>query len=310
MRLNELFNEVSSLLRESGYRVERISYPSEHRRRSIDLVAVNVDSGRSLLVKVVSDVEDLSGSDYRELHSCSQVLGTAGLVVAEKEGGEEIDPMVAIEKGGTYAVSVEGLRAVLEGGVYVIKRQSNFYMKVDGERLREERLRRGYSLGDVAARASVSRRSIYLYEQEESLVSLNVALRLMELFGEEIFKPFDVIGEQERGSRDRVFAAISQSSSKTQVARILASMGYSVAATKRIPPDVVAGREEAGTRRRIVIVTERKRDVEFERRVEEAEKIARSLRARVIAYSRRHRELGGVETLSSIEELRELLSEE
>ncbi len=310
MRLNELFNEVSSLLRESGYRVERISYPSEHRRRSIDLVAVNVDSGRSLLVKVVSDVEDLSGSDYRELHSCSQVLGTAGLVVAEKEGGEEIDPMVAIEKGGTYAVSVEGLRAVLEGGVYVIKRQSNFYMKVDGERLREERLRRGYSLGDVAARASVSRRSIYLYEQEESLVSLNVALRLMELFGEEIFKPFDVIGEQERGSRDRVFAAISQSSSKTQVARILASMGYSVAATKRIPPDVVAGREEAGTRRRIVIVTERKRDVEFERRVEEAEKIARSLRARVIAYSRRRRELGGVETLSSIEELRELLSEE
>ena len=310
MRLNELFNEVSSLLRESGYHVERISYPSEHRRRSIDLVAVNIESGRSLLVKVVSDVEDLSGSDYRELHSCSQVLGAAGLVVAEKEGGEEIDPMVAIEKGGTYAVSVEGLRSVLEGGVYVVKRQSNFYMKVDGERLREERLRRGYSLGDVAARASVSRRSIYLYEQEESLVSLNVALRLMELFGEEIFKPFDVIGEQERGSREKVFAAISQSSSKTQVARILASMGYSVAATKRIPPDVVAGREESGTRRRIVIVTERKRDTEFERRVEEAEKIARSLRARVIAYSRRRRELGGVETLSSIEELRELLNEE
>jgi len=310
MRLSELFSEVSSLLRESGYRVETISYPSEHRRRSIDLVAVNTETGRSLLVKVVNDVDDLSSRDYRELHSCSQVLGAAGLVVAENEGGEEIDPMVAVERGGTYAVSVEGLRAVLGGGVYVIKKQSNFYMKVDGERLREERLRRGYSLGDVAARASVSRRSIYLYEQEESLVSLNVALRLMEMFSEDIFKPFDLIGEQERESKERVFAAISQSSSKTQVARILASMGYSVAATKRIPPDVVAGREEAGGRRRIVIVTERKRDTEFERRVEEAEKIARSLRARVFAYSRRRRELGNVESLSSIDELRELLSED
>ncbi len=285
MRLEELVETVADVLRATGYRVERISYPDSHDKRSIDVVA---SGGRSegLLVKVVNDVDDLSVTDLRELHGCSSALRVPGLIVAERDSGVEIDPVAAHEKMGTYAVSIEGLRAVLEIGVYVIRKHNNYYMRVDGKKLRMRRLERGYSLGDVASYLSVSRRSVYLYEQEESLVSLSVALKLMELFGEDIFKPFDIIEGQVHEESRRVYTAISQSSSRAQIARILSSLGYDVVATRRIPPDVVAGR---GDRRRVIVVVEKKRDKNLERRIEEAEKVARQLRARIVAYVRDER---------------------
>ncbi|GEM_PF-4130043 len=310
MRLAELLDSVDMLLRMYGYRVEHIRYPDEPSRRSIDVVAVK--DGKEMLVKVVEDTRDLSATDVRELNACSNVLEAAGIIVAGSDNGEEIDYMVALEKGGTYAVSVEGLESALRGGVYVVRRQNNYYMRVDGAKLKEKRLEKGYSLGDVAAYLSVSRRSVYLYEQEESLVSLPVALKLMELFGEDIFKPFNII-EQEHAHREaRIYASLSQTSSKAQLARILASHGYSVAATRRIPPDIVADKSGAKKgKSRIIVVVERKRDSVLERRIEEAKRVANQLQAEIVAFTQRRyiAEDYDVEVIKNIDELRLLIAE-
>ena len=310
MRLAELFDTVDAVLRGSGYRVERIRYPDEHRRRSIDVIAVR--DGSELLLKIVEDVADLSVSDIRELHACSEVLRSRGLIVAEKDMGDEIDYMVAHERGGTYAVSIEGLKSALRGSIYVIKKQNNYYMRVDGAKLKEKRIEKGYSLGDVASRLSVSRRSVYLYEQGETLVSLSVALKLMDMFGDEIFKPFDIVAsegdEEGRQRASRVYASLSQSSSRTQVARLLASLGFDVATTRRIPPDIVAGSSEHGAR--IMVVVEKRRDTKLERRVEEAARVAEHLRAEMIAVTREKKLEGyGAAVVPTLEELRRILEE-
>ncbi len=309
MDIYELLENVDNVLRMHGFRVQHIRYPDEPSRRSIDVIAVG-DEGE-LLVKVVNDVDMLTGGDLRELNACGSVLGASALVVAEAEKGDEIDPMVAIEKGGAFVVGVEGLESALRGSVYVIRRQSNYYMRVDGRRLRERRLEKGYSLGDVASMLSVSRRSIYLYEQEESLVSLPVALKLMELFGDDIFKPFDIMHGEEQGGREgRTYAVLTQSASRTQLARILASMGYSVVATRRIPPDIVASKE--GRRKdRLIVVVERKREVALERRLEEATRVAAHIEAEVVAMTKR-REIASsydVEIVGSVNELKEYVDE-
>jgi putative transcriptional regulator len=310
VRLMELFEAVDAVLRSSGYRVERINYPDEHRRRSIDVIAVG--HGREMLLKVVEDTRDLAVSDVRELNACSKVLRVPGIIVAESDTGDDIDYMVAHERAGTFAVSVEGLRSALENSIYVIKRQKNYYMRIDGEKLRQKRLEKGYSLGDVASRLSVSRRSVYLYEQGETLVSLSVALKLMELFGEDIFKSFDILGGEdlvpEERRQARIYASLSQTSSRSQLARILASMGYRVAATRRIPPDLVAGSD---SKRRVIVVVEKRRDYTLERRVEEAVKVADQLQAEVVAVTRRKDIEGyGVDVASSPEEFAELLGEQ
>jgi len=309
VRLAELLEAVDALLRMHGYRVEHIRYPDEHSRRSIDVVAVG--EGREVLLKVVEDTRDLSSTDLRELNACSSVLDAAGIVVADSDHGEELDYMVAIEKGSSYAVSVDGLQSALRGGVYVLRRQNNYYMQVDGKKLKEKRLEKGYSLGDVANYLSVSRRSVYLYEQEGSLVSLPVALKLMELFGDEIFKPIDIMSFSQARKESKVYAPSAQTSGRAQLAHILAAYGYSVAATRRIPPDIVAGKEDEGRRDRIIMVVERRRDVVLERRVEEAKRVASQLGAEVIAVTRR-RDLEnnyGIEVVSDPEELSAIMRE-
>lgn len=301
--LEEMFARVDASLRLHGYRVERIRYPDDPMRRSIDIVAVGGD-GRTLLVKIVHDSSDLSASELKELQACSRVLRGRGLIVAEKDEGVEIDPIVAHEKMGLYTVSVEGLEAALTESIYVIRRQGNYYMYVNGGKLREKRLEKGYSLGDVASMISTSRRSVYMYEQGGSMVSLRVALKLMELFSEDIFKPIDILSpvQQEEHKQQR-------KKPKSKLASILYAAGYDVAETRHVPPSALA----ADARDRVVVVAERKRSDDIERRVEESERVAKRIEAIVVSVgSEATRRIAGkydVYTVSSYDELAELIME-
>lgn len=301
--LEEMYSRVEASLRLHGYHVERIRYPDDPMKRSIDIVAVGSD-GRTILVKIVHDAADLSVGELRELQACSRVLRGRGLIVAEKDEGAEIDPIVAHEKMGLYTVSVEGLEAALSESIYVVRRQGNYYMYVNGGKLREKRLEKGYSLGDVASMISTSRRSVYMYEQGGSMVSLRVALKLMELFSEDIFKPIDIlspVGQEEQKQ--------SRKKPKSKLASILYTAGYDVAETRHVPPNALAADSEG----RIVVVAERKRSDDMERRVEESERVAKRIEAIVVSIgSDAVRRIAGrydVYTVSSYDELAELVME-
>ncbi|HID41872.1 MAG TPA: helix-turn-helix domain-containing protein, partial [Pyrodictium sp.] len=237
---------------------------------------------------------------------CSLLLDAAGLVVADRDNGIEIDDVVAHERSGVYIVSAAGLRAALSNSIYVVRKQGNYYMRVDGEKLREERSRKGYSLGDLASMLSVSRRSIYMYEQEEVDISLNTALRLMDIFGEEVFKPIPILREkpeQRRIQRLPGRRVGSEPSETEKAVETIVRAGGEAVETKRIPPDVVARLRDD----KMLIVIERKRERRLEKRVYEAAKVAMKVVAKVIAVTRRREyrselEDYGVDVYTSIDE--------
>jgi len=272
--LAELLSRTTTILRSYGYSIERVTYPEDPMKRSIDIVAVS-SPRHVLLVKVVEDADMLSVSELRELRSCSRLLRGRGIIVTEKIDGVKIDDIVAHEKMGTYAVSVEGLRAALESSIYVVHRQGNYYMRVDGEKLRQKRLEQGYSLGDVASQLSVSRRSVYMYEQEGSMVSLNVAVKLMEIFSEEIFKPIDILDYEE----ERKQPLGGRHGSRSKTAHRIRELGYEVVETRHVPLDILAARDDS----RLMIVIERRREKDIERRIEETERVANHVEALVIS---------------------------
>ncbi|BES80761.1 transcriptional regulator [Pyrodictium abyssi] len=277
--------ETIRTLQMYGYSVDKVVYPEDPRKRSIDVVASR--NGESpLLVKIVEDTAQLQSRELRELRECSLLLDAAGLVVANKDGGVEIDYMVAHERSGVYVVSAAGLEAALNNSIYVVKRQGNYYMRVDGEKLREERMRKGYSLGDLAAMLSVSRRSVYMYEQEEVDISLNTALRLMDIFGEDVFKPIPILHEkleQKRVPRLPRRRVGNESSEAGKAIETIVRAGGEAVETKRIPPDVVARLGDD----KMLIVIERRRERRLEKRVYEAAKVAMKVVAKVIAITQR-----------------------
>lgn len=280
--LDEVMWETIRTLQSHGYSVEKIVYPEDPRRRSIDIVASR-SGGSPLLVKVVEDAASLQPREFRELRGCSLLLDAASLVVADRDGDTELDYMVAHERSGVYVVNTEGLEAALDNSIYVVKRQGNYYMRINGERLREERTRKGYSLGDLASLLSVSRRSVYMYEQEEVDVSLSTALKLMEIFGEEVFKPIPILGEKPEPRRHMLVRHGSPHGDVGKALEAIARAGGDAVETKRIPPDVVA---RIGADKMLIVI-ERKRERRLEKRVYEAAKVASRVLARVIAITRR-----------------------
>jgi putative transcriptional regulator len=289
MKLSELermLSDVRNTLVSHGYRVELINYPKDHDKRSIDVIAVHEDK-KPLLVKVVRDVADLTVNELRELQNCGTVLQAQGIIVAESDHGVDIDDIVAHEKMNMYVVSVDGFKAALRKSIYVLRKQNNYYMKVDGKKLREKRLEKGYSLGDIAHMLSVTRRSVYMYEQEESMVSLSTGLKLVEIFGEEVIQPIDIIDEglQSQGGE----YGRPRSTPRTRLARVLAESGYNVAETRYVPPNAIASSENTETR--MVVIMEKGRVEDFEVRLGESERVAKHINAYLIAVVNKRRSI-------------------
>ncbi len=276
--IEELGERVQSILRRHGFEVEILSYPVEHSRRSIDMLAKREGEAR-IFIKVAEDAAALPASELRELRRASAVLSAKPLLVADSEAGEQIEDIVAYERVGVYTVSSEGLRRIVEGeGIYVVRRQGRFYMRIDGEKLREAREKKGYSLGDVAAILGVSRRSVYLYEHGSIDITLDKAIRLLEVFGEEVFKPIEIL----ENSDYPVYDAGGQrcdTSNEAYVVEAARQAGAKVIHMKHTAADIAV----ATTASKAVILVDHGRRDNVEERAEEAAKIGRYADAELYA---------------------------
>jgi putative transcriptional regulator len=280
MELEKIFDETLRLLTSYGYTVEKISYPEDHDKRSIDIVASHVER-KPLMLKITDDTSNLKASEINELRDCSSILGAAGLIVANKDNSDEIDDIVAHEKSGVFVVSPRGLKSTLDNTIYVVKRQGNYYMRVDGEKLRAEREKRGYGLGDVASLLGVSRRAVYMYEREEVDVSLQTALRLMDVFSDEIFKPIDIL-EEEQTSQSQQRVRRMASSRLTKLTESIKNLGGEIIETRRAPSDAVARIDSE----KMVIVLSTYREKIFFKKLVESAKVASHVNARTVAILR------------------------
>lgn len=305
-RLEELYTCVMDALEKRGYRVEIVSYPTSHDKRSIDLLAASTT--KNIFIKVVEDLKHIDNREANELRGLSTVLDAHPLIVAEKEGGVELDDIAAYEKHGLYAVNVRGLEAALENSIYVVKRHGNFYMRIDSEKLREFRRMRGLSLGDLAKLVGVSRKTVYEYERSSMDVSLSTAIRLLEVVGDEIFKPIPVLDSQEKPVKRSTKRMSVDTVAERKIILQIEKRGGKAIHSRHSPVDIGVKLAE----KKAVVIVEHKHDTDIRLRSEEAVKIAEASSAEKIALIRRSNlrkdlEALGYDVVRTPEELLELV---
>ncbi len=276
----ELLEATRRVLARSGYSVSLVNYPRQHEKRSIDVLATR--SGESILIKISTDIEDLNAREARELRRLSLVLGASPLLVALREHGEKLEDIVAYERYGVYALTPCGLEAALRNEVYVARRHGDFYMRIDGARLREARESRGMSLGDLASLVGVTRRSIYEYERSTMDVSLTVALRILDILGEEVFKPIPVISESgklKQGRRPRRPSVDNKL--EASVVSMLQRRGAEVVHTRHTPVDI-ASKTPRDEKAVVVVEHSREKPGDIYDKCMEASKLASGVNAKAI----------------------------
>jgi len=106
--------------------------------------------------------------------------------------------------------------------------------------LRELRERHGYSVNELAQLLGVSRKTLLNYERGEQAVSLDVALRMEEIFDEALAEPIDVLNARVEAKLD----VKPESPLEKEVFERLKRLGLGLVKVKKAPFNAVSGGEE------------------------------------------------------------------
>jgi putative transcriptional regulator len=172
-------DELASILKKKEFSYSIIEYPEK--KKSVDIIAKNDKNieGKTLVLKVSDKKHNKILNDLKKLAEVSNALP---IVV-----NDEVEEEVVSERDNVLVMNKYTLEKMIEGEkLFLMRTRGGIFVKINSKVLKQKRQEKGMSLGTLAEKLGVSRISIYDYEKEDSYVSLEVAERLVELFGEEV----------------------------------------------------------------------------------------------------------------------------
>ncbi len=230
----QVLDEATRTLERSGFSV---SDTCDIRPKSFDVVARRGDL--VLLLKVLVNIDGLDAETAEEMKSLSTHLGAESLILGVKTRNHELEDGVlylrrgvpAMSHGTAYDYFVEGVPPLVYMG------SGGLYVSIDGDVLEDARDDEGMSLGRVADELGVSRRAVSKYEDGMD-ATLEVGLRLEDLFGESLISPVEVFGDGEVDTRVADSPkGKGQPADETErrVFALLRKAGFNVVPTSRAP---------------------------------------------------------------------------
>ncbi|GAA5261386.1 transcriptional regulator [Methanocalculus sp. MC3] len=228
-----LIQTVISILLTAGYDVsERCLL----RPRSFDLLA----SGKKglVIIKIVSQIDSVSEEIAFDLEAMGHHLRAVPIIIGERARDAPLERSAVYLRYGLFAVAPSTLYDYLVEGVppLVYASPGGLYVGIDGIRLREMRERQNLSLGDLAHILGVSRRTISKYESGMG-TTLEMALKLEELFDEAIVQPIDLFIDRPHDLQESIYQNEIEAASP---AGHLKEMGLELHQFRRAPFQLVA----------------------------------------------------------------------
>lgn len=222
-----LARSVAEVLSAAGFLV---SARCDIRPRSFDLVARRGDL--LLLLKILSNIDGLNERTASEIIRLSGYLFGQPLLVGEKTRDQWLEQGAVYFRYGVPTVSLHTLADYIIDGMppLVYAAHGGLYVRIDGDLLHRLRIERDISLGELASELGVSRRTVSKYESESMDTSIDVALKLEEIFDREMIqavdlfeaKPVEETGEEAENSRP------GQGPAKDNVLQALIELGLKV----------------------------------------------------------------------------------
>lgn len=268
--LEEIVENTLKSLRRAGFIVEGIVYPEN--RRSIDIVGSY--KGEKIIIKASLDAHKVGDVEVNDLKKASLAYNASALIVARRHGRREVEDDIVYSRKGVKVVNDVTLEnIVLKNDRPLVQNvRGTFLVRINPEKFRKRRLELGYSLGETASLLGVTRKSVYKYEHENTAVRLEVAIRIAEIFGEDVFEPIDIF---ETPANIQAEATEKPRNLVEKLLYLLAMRkGYDLYRLFRTPVDYVL----TGSRDRTYSIIYQESSLrEFKFKIEQAEKISRML---------------------------------
>ncbi|MBS7660214.1 MAG: helix-turn-helix domain-containing protein [Candidatus Bathyarchaeia archaeon] len=152
-----------------------------------------------LFIKVQPDIGSIIPQDSLELRLISENINAVSLLISERTRDKPLEDDTVYSRFSVLAITLKTLRNVLRGIHPLVQAgPGGYYVEIDGEAVKRRREELGYSIGEVAEKVGISRRTMYSYEQGTAKASVTVAYKLIKVLGIPVAKPINVFATQEK----------------------------------------------------------------------------------------------------------------
>lgn len=222
------------------------------RPKSFDIAARRSED--LLLIKILGNIDAFDRPTGIEMRRLADFLNGTALVIGVQTRDKELEPGVMYVRHGVpvlspdsaYNLFVEGLEPLIyaaPGGLYV---------NIDGEVLADKREDQGWSLGQLANELGVSRRTVSKYEDGMD-ASVDVAMKLEDLFGGELTSPLNIHNEPDVAGTGDIPSVEPEHDDDKDMVNVLTRVGFIVHPTIRAPFKTVS--EDVDDNERMIITS-------------------------------------------------------
>ncbi|MEM1539501.1 MAG: helix-turn-helix domain-containing protein [Candidatus Bathyarchaeia archaeon] len=225
-----------SVLKEASFTVSRIccSRPS-----CFDIAARK--SEKLIFLKVQPDIGNVSPYDSMELRMISEKFSAASLLMSEETHEKPLEDDTVYSRFNVLAVTLKTFESIILRNTppLIQAGPGGYYVEIDGEAIKRRRQELGLSVGEVAEKVGISRRTLYGYERGMTKASVTVAYKLLCTLGIPVAKPVNIF---EAWKREKPLTAKARhmTTGNKLMRKILKKLAnYNIIAVRKAPFDFV-----------------------------------------------------------------------
>ena len=223
---SKMLQEIDNLLTSEGYKTSNI-----YDQGSFDLVARK--NLLILLLKTFLNIDSINEANAHEMKQLANIFLASPIIIGEKSRNGILEEGVIYERYDIPAISFETLKNMILYKEYpeILADRGGYFVKVDGNVIKQYREEYSLSLKDLADLAHVSRATMYKYENEIVRANTETAMILEEILNTKVTLDIDLL--KPTISEDIEY-------SNVEGADDLSKLGYGILSTNKSPIDAVA----------------------------------------------------------------------
>ncbi|MBI2658021.1 helix-turn-helix domain-containing protein [Candidatus Woesearchaeota archaeon] len=223
---DDLLDKASIFLLKKGFTIKNLT------RTCFDVLARK--GTQILLIKILEDANSVSRQYTEEMIAVASYINASPLIIAEK-AGNRLDDNIVYSRFDIYTLNFSTFLSCINNKFPFIRRsKAGLTASVVGKKLKEKREELGYSLNALSKKIGVTSRMIMKYENENSEVTINRAMKIYDLFGYQVFNSVDVFSQRSN----------PESKFETEVSKKYVELGFDATETKKTPFDIIARKDD------------------------------------------------------------------
>ena len=223
---SQLLHNIEKLLKSQGYKTSDI-----YDQGSFDIVARK--KLLILLLKTFQNIDSINETNAHEMKQLANIFLASPIIIGERSRNGFLEEGVIYERYDIPTIGFETLKNMILYNEYpeILADRGGYFVKIDGNVIKQYREEYSLSLKDLADLAHVSRATMYKYENEIVRANTETAMILEEILNTKVTLDIDLLKQPQKD--DIEFSNVDDTLD-------LSKLGYGVVSTNKSPFDAVA----------------------------------------------------------------------